>query len=56
MPGVHIGTGAVVLTGSVVSKDVSDFTIVGGNPARPLRQRSETLSYTHDYRVWFANA
>jgi acetyltransferase-like isoleucine patch superfamily enzyme len=56
MPGVRVGRGAVVLTGSVVVKDVPDFTVVGGNPARPLRQRSPALRYTHDYRVWLANA
>lgn len=34
MPGVTIGECAVVGSGAVVTKDVSDFAIVGGNPAR----------------------
>ena len=36
MPGVRIGRGAVVATGSVVTKDVAPFTVVGGMPAREL--------------------
>lgn len=34
LKGVTIGKGAVVAAGSVVTKDVSPFTIVGGNPAK----------------------
>lgn len=37
--GVNIGHGAVVAMGSVVTKDVPPYTIVGGNPARILRLR-----------------
>lgn len=39
LPGRNIGTGAVVAAGAVVTKDVSDYTIVAGNPARPIRRR-----------------
>lgn len=37
--GVQIGTGAVVAGGAVVVKDVPPYHIVGGNPARVIRQR-----------------
>jgi phosphonate metabolism protein (transferase hexapeptide repeat family) len=39
LPGRSIGTGAVVAGGAVVTKDVAPYTIVGGNPARPIRPR-----------------
>ncbi len=37
-PGVTIGEGAVVASGSVVTKDVEPYTVVGGNPARVIKQ------------------
>lgn len=54
MPGVTIGEGAVVLAGSVVTKDVEPWTIVGGNPARKIRERSREIDYKQIYRYWFA--
>ena len=34
-----IGYGAVVAAGAVVTKDVEDYCIVGGNPARMIKKR-----------------
>jgi virginiamycin A acetyltransferase len=39
MPGITIGDGAVVAARSVVTRNVDPYTIVGGNPARPIRRR-----------------
>jgi acetyltransferase-like isoleucine patch superfamily enzyme len=44
--GVTIGKHAVVAAGSVVTKDVPDFSIAAGNPARILKQyNSETMQW-----------
>jgi len=37
--GVTIGTGAIIGMGSVVTKDVEPYSIVGGNPAKLIRKR-----------------
>jgi acetyltransferase-like isoleucine patch superfamily enzyme len=39
LSGVTLGEGSIVASGSVVTKDVPPYTIVGGNPARPITHR-----------------
>lgn len=39
MPGIEIGKGAIVAAGSVVTKNVEPYSIVGGVPARLIRKR-----------------
>lgn len=39
MPGVTIGEGAIIASGAIVTKSVAPYTIVAGNPAKPIKQR-----------------
>ncbi|WP_404324928.1 CatB-related O-acetyltransferase [Cobetia sp. UIB-001] len=39
LPGVKIGTGSIIAAGSVVTKSVEPYSIVGGNPAKFIRFR-----------------
>lgn len=54
LSGVSIGAGAVVAAGSVVTKDVAAYAIVGGNPARLIRQRfdAEQISEIEKSKWW----
>lgn len=39
LPGVTIGAGAIISARAVVSRDVAPYTVVAGNPARPVKER-----------------
>ena len=54
MPGVKVADGAIIAAKSLVTKDVSPYTIVGGNPATLIRQRftDETIQMLLKVSWW----
>lgn len=54
MPGVTIKKGAVVLPGSVVTKSVEEMTVVGGNPAVPIKKRELLHTEKKVINYWFS--
>jgi virginiamycin A acetyltransferase len=54
MPGINIGDGAIIATKAVVTKDVEPYTIVGGNPAKPIKKRfsEDTISKLLQLKWW----
>ena len=53
LQGVTVGEGAIVAAGSVVTKDVAPYTIVGGVPAKPIGTRPRDIQYTLSGRPLF---
>ena len=54
LPGIKIEKGAVVYAGSVVVKDVEPYTVVGGNPAKFIKNREKLDFEKTNYNYWFA--
>lgn len=53
LPGVTIEKGAIVAAGAVVTKDVMSLTVVGGIPAKFIKNRPESFDYISSYRRLF---
>lgn len=58
LPGVHIGDGAIIGAESVVGGDVAPYTVVVGNPARPVRRRfdDDLIDLLLHFRWWDKSA
>ena len=54
MPGVKVGNGAIISSRSVVVSDVPAYVVVGGNPAKRIKQRfpPETVSALESIAWW----
>lgn len=54
LPGVHVGNGVIVGANSTVGSDIADYTIVAGNPAKPIRKRfdDELISLMLQLQWW----
>ncbi|WP_286037004.1 CatB-related O-acetyltransferase [Microbulbifer variabilis] len=46
LPGIRIGTGAVIGANAVVTKDVSNFSVVAGSPARHIKYRIDSSLFS----------
>jgi acetyltransferase-like isoleucine patch superfamily enzyme len=56
--GVEIGDGAIIATGSVVTKNIPPYAIVGGIPANIIRYRftEEQIRFLNDFKWWNRSA
>lgn len=54
LPGVHIADGAIIGANSVVGHDVEPYTVVAGNPAKPIRKRfdDELIAWMLEWKWW----
>jgi chloramphenicol O-acetyltransferase type B len=54
LSGVTIGEGSVIAAGSVVTKNVEPYTVVGGNPAQKICDRFKNSDDLHLHRLAIA--
>tara|TARA_R110001583_G_scaffold195129_2_gene369584 strand:+ start:343 stop:975 length:633 start_codon:yes stop_codon:yes gene_type:complete len=54
MPGITIGNGVTIAANAVVTKDISDYTVVAGSPAKVIKTKfdSETIIKLNKIAWW----
>ncbi|MCR5185645.1 MAG: CatB-related O-acetyltransferase [Clostridia bacterium] len=54
LPGVHVGDGAIIGANSIVGSNVEPYTIIVGNPAKPIRKRfdDELIDIMEKLKWW----
>ena len=54
LPGVHVGDGAIIGANSIVGSNVEPYTIIVGNPAKPIRKRfdDELIDILEKLKWW----
>jgi maltose O-acetyltransferase len=53
MPGIKVMRGAVIGSGSIVTKSILPFNVVAGVPAKIIKKRTQNLEYELNYRRLF---
>lgn len=53
LPGIIIGKGSLVAAGSVITKNVEPFSVMGGIPGRFIKKRPQNLNYNCSFRRLF---
>lgn len=44
LPGISIGDGSIIVSGSIVTKDIAPFSIAVGNPAKVVKHREQQIN------------
>ena len=52
LPGVHVGTGAVLASGGIATKNLEEYFIYAGIPAKKISERNRKLNYQNTKSYW----
>ena len=53
LPGVTLGKGCVIGAGAIVTRDIAEYIIAAGVPAKPIGQRNHQMDYDPSYFPYF---
>ena len=54
LPGITIGRGSIIGAGSIVTKDIPNYSVVFGNPAKIIKKRFEDdiINFLEEIKWW----